>query len=219
MKRATIAGLGTVSLVVIVSGCGGGSSTSVPAALSKLTSSTTESGTVAAAPETGSVRQKLGAARAELGSPSQVPRSKGGDNSIQDYGQEASTADRAAAAAVLVTYLHAYAGGDAQTACSLLSSSAAQVLGRLTGAATPSRQRGAACSGILRRLSAEMPAPARGQLAGVRLLSLRVGEGRAFAIYTDAGPGASFMPMVKQGADWKVNAIAGSLLPGIGPTG
>ena len=152
-------------------------------------------------------------AKVKLGSPARVPRTKGGDNSIQDFGREASDPERAAAARVLAAYLAAYEHGDGPTACSLLSSDARERLEQALGQAAAKAGRPAlGCARILTAFGTHLPSQARRQLTAVRLLSLRVEGDRAFAIYDAADQKAYPVPMAKESGAWRVVALPGSPL-------
>jgi hypothetical protein len=212
MRRCAILALLSIALIA---GCGGGSDTSTGASASvgatapnaHVTPTTTSVPSPA-------VHRKLAQVQPQLGSPSEVPRTNGGDNSIQDFGSEASAADRAAAAKVLTIFLQAYAAGDASTACALLSSATVQSLeqsfGRIASRAGASTPKG--CPAILGRLIDNIPTDQRRQLAQARVLSVRVDGTRAFAIYDGAQGKAYAMPMSTQAGAWTVAALAGTPL-------
>jgi hypothetical protein len=133
-----------------------------------------------------------------------VPRSKGGDNSIQDFGSEASAADRTAAARVLTTYLGAISSGDAKTACSLLASTMTQRLQQLGQGA---QGQASGCPALIGRLTASMPAREKQQLGDVRVLSVRVDGDRGFVIFDGVGGKVDNMPMSKEAGAWKVAGV------------
>jgi hypothetical protein len=134
-------------------------------------------------------------------------RVKGGDNSVQEFGEEAATTELEAAATVLHNFLDARAEGNWAAACEYLSQGAArsfeQVASRLEGIDDSS------CGGILEGLTnpnarAALKAEAKAADVG----SLRVEGGRAFVIYTGIDGTVMVMPMENEGGAWKVATIA-----------
>lgn len=197
--------LALASLAAAFGACGGGGGSPTGAGAQPATSAPATTSTSAGRP--------ANAAPVTLGSPADVPRAKGGDNSIQDFGQEASRSDRAAAARVLAAFLAAYPRGDGGTACALLASASKEMLEQTFTQA--GKQPGAGstqCSRILSLLGAGLPAEARRHLSAARVLSLRIEGDRAFAIYVGTDGEAHYAPMTRESGAWKVASIAGSPL-------
>lgn len=199
--------LGPLALLaaVLLAGCGGGSgsSSSGPNASVSVTAPASASATSTESPSPPpAVSHKVAQAQPQFGPASAVPHVKGGDNSIQDFGQEASQADRAAAARSLTAYLTAISRGDAKTACALLASSATQQVQQSGSSAA-----GTGCPALVGRIAASMPAQLKGQLRGARVLSVRVSGDHGFIIFDGVGPKVSNMPLVKEGGQWKVAAV------------
>jgi len=198
-------------LPALLAGCGGSSSGSTTA---------TSAGTVATNPVVAPAQEQAAETKARathvaIGSPSDVPRSKGGDNSVQNFGGEASNADLRAAAGVLAAYLDAYGAGDAQTACGLLAPATAQTLVQSFGKLAQ-RSGGSApkdCIGLLQAMTAQTAGPrTRAQIRVAEALSLRDAGDRAFLIYR-AGDGRVYaMPMSRQASSWRVAGIAAAPL-------
>jgi hypothetical protein len=147
-----------------------------------------------------------------IGSPSDVPRSKGGDNSIQDYGTEASEADRAAAGRALQAYYDALARGDTEGACALLTSRTREGIEQtlkqlpIQGSNAPTT-----CSQGL-KLTVDVGSGRSPQLRLSELLSLRQQDEQAFLIYK-AGDGKVYsMPMGQDGTDWRVGGVSAAPL-------
>jgi hypothetical protein len=213
MPRLILFGLLASTALV---GCGGGGGGTTGAgtathATSAQTAPSTGTSPQASTPAHPKAAQNATAGvHVALGSPSDVPRTKGGDNSIQDFGAEASAAERAAAGRVLTAYLRAYASGDAQAACSLLASSATDALERTFAQAGSKAPKG--CAAILQAMTGRVPQAARRQLTLVRILSLRVQGDRAFAIYDAADGKAYAIPMARESGSWRVAGLAGSPL-------
>lgn len=133
---------------------------------------------------------------------------RGGDNSIQEFGSEASGPELRAAAAGLHGYLDARAAGAWGRACSYLAPGVAASLRQLTGGS-----RKAACPQILAALSAEIPPASLRAAAVADAGALRVEGRRAFLLFHGARGEDFFMPMVSTGGGWKVAAIAASAIP------
>jgi len=135
---------------------------------------------------------------------------KGGDNSIQESGSEASGAELAEAAAALHGYLDARAAGAWSAACSYLSDAAARSLAQLSGAGGGGAK--PTCAQVLAGLSAGLPASVLREAAVADVGSLRVKGGSAFILFRGAHGSAYFMPMAREGSEWKVAALAPSAL-------
>src|SRR5262245_13523921 len=132
-----------VAAAIAVAGCGGGGDND-----GSTTASTATTGAATGSAQGSDQAQTGGSATGgsanggpknsfTLGSPADVPRSKGGDNSIQDYGTEAGTDERAAAGRALAAYYAAFANRDMESACAQLASATRdrveQTLKQLTG--------------------------------------------------------------------------------------
>lgn len=193
-------------------GCGGGGDESSSTAANAGTATTAKSsqdqsgGGSATEGSGGGTSRKLA-----LGSPSDVPRSEGGDNSIQDFGSEASTADRAAAGRALQAYYDALASGDTEAACALLTAKTREGIQRTLeqlqgqGGNLPKT-----CPEILKLTT--NPRSGSPQLRIDELLSLRRQGDDAFLIYR-AGDGKVYsIAMSDENGDWKVGGVSASPL-------
>ena len=139
-----------------------------------------------------------------------VPTAKGGDNSIQEFGVEAPSAERVQASRVLQAYLDARLAGKYALACSYLSGPMKAQLGQFGAGA-----RGQAppdCTQVMRAFTEGVPKAALRTAAQIRVLSMRVEDGQAFLLYRDGEGLPSSIPMNEEGGAWKVSAIAGSAL-------
>lgn len=134
-------------------------------------------------------------------------RTPGGDNSVQDFGAEANASEREQAAAALQGYLQARVNEEWETACSYMASSITEQLEQL---ASGSKGKFEGCPGMLEALSASLPADAKASLATAEVGSLRVEGDRAFVLYRGGDGTAFFMPMAREGGEWKVASLAGS---------
>jgi hypothetical protein len=178
--------------------CGGGDSegsTSTPAATS--TEETT------AAPTT--TKDKGSGSSADF-------RTPGGDNSIQNFGEEADATETDAATVVLAGFLRAQAKGDLAKECSYLAKSTVAPLEEL--ASRSPQVKGNGCAAVLAELAAastsgSTPAPT---MPGA-IASLRLEGDRAFALYHGTHGADYFVPMVKEDGKWKVGALAPTEFP------
>ena len=203
------------ALVLALGGCGGGGddSTSTGAATGAGTTTIADSpqGQSGGGVTEGSEGSAAATSkRIPLGSPSDVPRSKGGDNSIQDYGSEASTADRAAAGSALQTYYDALESGDTEAACALLSTRTRegiqQTLERLQGAANLPKS----CPDILRITAG--PGSHEPERRITRLLSLRTQGDSSFLIYEAKDGEVYSIAMADENGSWRAGGVSASPL-------
>lgn len=135
-------------------------------------------------------------------------RVKGGDNSVQDFGSEASEAELDAAAAALHGFFDARVRGDWETACSYLAGDVVESLKRLAGSSEEAQ--GEDCVGTLETLAEGVPQSAFEQAAVADVGSLRVEGERAFVLYRGSRGVVFAMPMQNQDGGWKVGAFAGT---------
>ncbi len=138
-------------------------------------------------------------------------RVKGGDNSVQEFGDEADDAERDEAATALHNFLDARAAEDWESACSYLSQDVRESLEKL--AAQAGKAEGMSCAGIMEKLTNPAALPAlRTEAARADVGSLRIEDDRAFILYR--GPGGTILtiPMANEGGSWKVASLAGTPL-------
>ena len=136
---------------------------------------------------------------------------EGGDNSVQEFGEEADTSELAAAAAALHNFLDARAEGNWAAACDYMSKATVESFEKLAAQAKESGD--TSCGAILEKLinpAAEQSMKAEAEKADVG--SLRTEDERAFLIYTGAEGTVLAMPMADEGGDWKVASLAGTPL-------
>jgi hypothetical protein len=138
-----------------------------------------------------------------------VPTSKGGDNSIQTWGVEGSGEERARLGGIVRAYLEARARGDWAEACARLAAEQRQAFARLT----PRGRGNAACAEAMRKLANQVPAGAFVRESEiVDVLSLRVGGGRAFLIYTRPGGKVYATALIREAGAWKVVSVSPATL-------
>jgi hypothetical protein len=136
---------------------------------------------------------------------------KGGDNSVQEFGEEAGSSEFEAAAAVVHDFLDARAEGNWAAACTYMSK--ATIESFETIASRSKQGKDLSCGAILVGLinpAAKPDLKTEAEKADIR--SLRVEGERAFVIYTGVDGTTIAMPMANEGGEWKVAALAGAPL-------
>jgi len=133
-------------------------------------------------------------------------RTEGGDNSIQEFGEEGDEGELEEAAAVLHAYLVARAEEDWPAACDNL---AGTVIDQLDVVASRSSQlEGQGCAKTLEALTPPLPAAVRRESTIVDAGSLRREGERAFLIFRGAEEATYAIVMEQESGAWKVGAIA-----------
>ena len=136
---------------------------------------------------------------------------KGGDNSVQEFGEEAAAPELNAAAVALHNFLDARAEGNWAAACDYMSKGAVESFEKLAAQAKQIEDK--SCAGVLEKLT--NPAAKQGMKAEAEKAnvgSLRVEGERSFVIYTGIDGTVLAMPMANEGGDWKVASLAGTPL-------
>ncbi len=137
-------------------------------------------------------------------------RVKGGDNSVQDFGDESDEPELEEAATSLHEFLVARAEEDWSTACSHLAKTVAQQLQQL--ASRSDKLSGAGCAAILAALTPPLPPKVQKESTIVDAGSLRTEGEQAFLIYRGAEGTVYAIPMKPEGGAWKVGALAATPL-------
>ncbi len=137
-----------------------------------------------------------------------VPVTPGGDNSIQLFGAEGQTDQRAQAIADLTAYLSAFHAGQWARACASASKQFTQQLATMVAQARA--KRGQEAQGLHRHPAAVLRQILQGRASAAtqigKVLSFRVrGDGYAYLIYKGAGGKVMFIAMADDGGEWKVN--------------
>lgn len=147
----------------------------------------------------------------DSGGGSEQVKVKGGDNSIQEFGEEADTGELDAAAAALHNFLDARAEGNWAAACNYMSKAMIESFEKL---ASQSKEAGdTSCGALLEKLTnpaAKSAMKAEAEKADVR--SLRTEGEQAFVIYTGTEGTILAMPMANEDGEWKVASLAGTPL-------
>jgi len=139
-------------------------------------------------------------------------RTPGGDNSIQDFGEEADDAEREAASVVVLGFMRARAKGNWAGVCTYLAATTLKPLEELT--ARSPQFKGKSCGELLETVTGNLPASARASNISGGIDSLRVEGERGFALYHGTDGKDYFLPLVKEDGEWKVGATAPSEIPG-----
>jgi len=133
----------------------------------------------------------------------------GGEASIEEFGSEASGAERKAIEGSFHSYLSALAGKDYPTACSHLSADVKRSLEQLV-AKDPSV--GSSCAAILPvLLSPQAPTTAEEQARG-KIVKVRSDGSRGFVVFHAPGAKLYQQTMDEEGGQWKLATVAASVL-------
>jgi hypothetical protein len=210
---------------VALGGCGGGGDSTASTQSQATTAPTADAGTTAKSQKEGgsskgSNDQQSGQGQGkstftpkphhDSGGGSAQFKVKGGDNSVQEFGEEGSESELQKAAAALHGFLDSRAEGDFKAACSYLGAEVAKSLQQL---ATASKQlKGAACPQLLAALSKGAPASVLAESAQADVGSLRHEGEQAFLIYRGARHAVYAISMIEEGGEWKVAGLSGTPL-------
>lgn len=137
-------------------------------------------------------------------------RTKGGDNSIQEFGSEAGETELQQAAEAVHGFYVARAEERWATACSYLTKSMVEQLEQL--ASQSSQFKGKGCAPILHAFTQPLPASVRRETTVVDAGSLRHKGEQSFLIYYGPGKAVYAMPMNQEDGKWKVGALSGDAL-------
>lgn len=222
--RSIAALIVAVLATVLIAACGG--SDSETTASSTATSTTGGGKQEGSRGTTGGGSQKDGSggssqgsagSSAEVSTPLKVSgggseqfRSKGGDNSIQDYGEEGDESELQAAAEAVHGFYVARAEGDWGSACSYLAKS---MVGQLEALAGQSPQlKNAGCAPVLNAFTRSLPASVRRETTVVDAASLRDDGDRGFLIYFDSEHKPYAMPLANEDGAWKLTLLSAAPL-------
>jgi hypothetical protein len=137
-----------------------------------------------------------------------VPLAKGGDNSIQTYGVEATSTERAAATAIARAYLAAQASANWPLACSYLAGKVRSGLEEFAAKAGPSSAL-QGCAGGMALLLGKTSQDTLKRAADIHVLSLRIAGPQAFIIYRDATGTPYNLPFTREHHTWRISALVG----------
>ncbi len=133
---------------------------------------------------------------------------KGGDNSVQEFGAEASESELQAAATALHGFLDARAERNWAAACAYLSKATKQGFAQLGAGGSGAAGRG--CAAILGALSGRVPTSTLREAAAADVGSLRRQGDRGFLIFRGAPKGTIYaISVAREGDAWKVASLSG----------
>jgi hypothetical protein len=138
-------------------------------------------------------------------------RTPGGDNSIQNYGEEADSGELEEAEEAIVSYLDARAKANWAKSCEYLAAMASEPLEKL--AESSPKLKGKDCGEIIGALSAQVPKSALASPVTEGIASVRFKEDRGFALFHGPQGARFFMPLVKEDGEWKVGSLVASEFP------
>lgn len=221
MSREGIRRIAALFAAVIVGGalvaCGNSSSSATDTAPAKEASSSKESkpgsedsrdgGSRSPGDESSSSPPAVDTAPLKVsGGGSDQYRTEGGDNSIQNFGEEGGESELEEAATTLHDYLVARAEEDWPAACANLARTVTDQLDVL--ASRSDQLEGQDCAKILGTLTPPLPAAARRESTIVDAGSLRLEDERAFLLYRGAENTEYAVLMEREDGAWKVGALA-----------
>jgi hypothetical protein len=137
-------------------------------------------------------------------------RSKGGDNSVQEFGDESDEAELQEAAEAVHGFYVSRATGEWEKACSYLARSNIEQLEKLANQSAQSQ--GADCATVLKAFTRPLPAAVEREITTVDAGSLRHEGEQGFLIYFGAGQVKYAMPLKNEGGSWKVAGLSPSTL-------
>lgn len=228
MKRlgiVTTVALGIALLVLLVGGCGnsGAGTETATTGTESQSGDTGEAGKSKEGSSTESTEgeetgDRDGGSRAKVrtsplkvsGGGSAQYRVPGGDNSVQEFGEESDETELDEAATALHDYLVARAEEDWPAACANLSKSVDEQLRGLASRAEGLEGKG--CAAILGALTPKLPPSARQESTIVDAGSLRLEGDRAFLIYSGAEGKTYTILMAPEDGAWKVGSLAATPL-------
>lgn len=137
-------------------------------------------------------------------------RTKGGDNSIQEFGDESGESELQEAAVAVHGFYVSRAAEEWDKACSYLAKGNIEQLEQL-GSQSP-QSKNAGCAAILKAFTRPVPASVNREITTVDAGSLRHEGEQGFLIYYGAGHVTYAMPLRDEGGTWKVAALSGTTL-------
>jgi hypothetical protein len=212
MKRLSALLLFIALPALLLSACGGGGSSTQGGSTQGGSSGQTETGPSNAAQGTRS--QSAGSSGGKSGGGGKGSNGggqshyRGGEKSIEEFGNEAEGSSRAAVLGVFTGYLNALAAKDDATACNYLAASVQRSLEQFV---TPALRR-KGCAAILPKLLSPTAAAIARQQAAGRIAKVRVEGERAFVVFHAPGAKLYMLTMTREGGEWKVALVAASVL-------
>ena len=137
-------------------------------------------------------------------------RSRGGDNSIQEFGEEADESELQEAAEAVHGFYVSRAAEEWDKACSYMAKSNAEQLEQLVGRAP--QYKGADCATALKAFTQPLPPAVEREITTVDAGSLRHEGEQGFLIYYGANRVKYATALRNEGGAWKVAALSGTTL-------
>jgi hypothetical protein len=138
-------------------------------------------------------------------------RVKGGDNSIQSWGEESDESQLEEAARAVHAFYVARANEEWAEACTYLASSMKEQLKQFAAQSDP--QGSPDCATLLKALTRHpLPASVRRESTIVDAGSLRIDEDNSFLIYRGVDRTVFAMPVVEEDGAWKLTLISPTAL-------
>ncbi|HEY0392364.1 MAG TPA: hypothetical protein VGC63_11695 [Solirubrobacterales bacterium] len=138
-------------------------------------------------------------------------RTKGGDNSIQEYGEEKGESELQEAAEAVHGFFVARATGEWAKACDYLSKSMSEQLEQLAASSTELADKG--CASFLEAFTGKLSASAWRETTALDAGSLRQEGEQAFLIYYGEPHKTAYaMPLKVEDGEFKVGALSGDAL-------
>jgi hypothetical protein len=138
-------------------------------------------------------------------------RTKGGDNSVQEYGEEGDESELREVAEIVHSFYVARAEEKWEQACSYLAKSNVEQLEEL--ASQSPQFKGKGCAPILAAFTRPLPAAIQREITTVDAGSFRHDDEQGFLIYYGPDRETVYsMPMRNEGGAWRVSALAGSAI-------
>lgn len=137
-------------------------------------------------------------------------RVKGGDNSIQEFGEESDESELEEAAEAVHSFFVARATGDWKGACSYLSKSMSEQLEQLAKSSTELEDK--SCASFLGSFTGKLTASEWRETTTIDAGSLRTEDEQAFLIYYGPDKTVYAMPLADEDGTFKVGGLAGNPL-------
>jgi hypothetical protein len=137
-------------------------------------------------------------------------RTKGGDNSVQEYGDEGDESELQEVAEIVHSFYVARIEEKWDTACSYLAKSNIEQLEQLASQSPEFKDAG--CGPILKAFTRPLPPAIQREITTVDAGSFRHDEEQGFLIYYGPDRTVYSMPMRNEGGGWKVGALSGSVI-------
>ncbi len=135
-------------------------------------------------------------------------RTKGGDNSVQEYGEEASESELREVAEIVHDFYVARAERQWDKACTYLSKRNVEQLEQLAGRSG----RNVSCGTVLEAFTRTPSASVEREITTVDARSFRHDSEQGFLIYYGTDKVVYSMPMRAEDGTWKVTALIGTTL-------